>query len=143
MRPQDKKALDNLRLEGIKPGDIALRLHISPNTVRSYIRRHPEVNGAIRCKVCGKLTVQAMVGRTKQFCSDECRTRWWNSHQDSINKTAYYALTCQQCGKEFNSYGNKNRKFCCRECYVESRRVLQSRKSNTLPHLDGADREAG
>ena len=44
------------------------------------------------------------------------------SHQDLVNKKAYYHLTCQRCGKEFNSYGNKNRKYCSRECYAETRR---------------------
>ena len=32
-------------------------------------------------------------------------------------------LTCQHCGKEFESYGNKNRKYCCRTCYIASRQA--------------------
>lgn len=34
MKPQDKIAIDNLRMEGKSAGDIALILHLSPNTVR-------------------------------------------------------------------------------------------------------------
>lgn len=31
------------------------------------------------------------------------------------------AHACQQCGKEFVSYGNQGRKFCSRECYGKHR----------------------
>ena len=34
-----------------------------------------------------------------------------------------YTLECQCCGNEFESYGNKSRKYCCRDCYVASRRA--------------------
>lgn len=121
MKPQDIIAIDNLRLEGIRPGDIALRLHLSPNTVRSHIRRHPQIPGTALCMNCGKPVTQNPVRRTKKFCSDSCRMAWWNAHQDAVRKKAYYSLVCQQCGKEFQSYGNKGRKYCCRECYVASR----------------------
>ena len=33
MKPQDKIAIDNLRMEGKSAGDIALILHLSSNTV--------------------------------------------------------------------------------------------------------------
>ena len=40
-----------------------------------------------------------------------------------IESYAHYNLTCEYCGKEFESYGNKNRKYCSRACYVASRQA--------------------
>jgi len=30
-------------------------------------------------------------------------------------------MTCARCGKEFTSYGNKNRKYCSHDCYIKAR----------------------
>ena len=48
MKPQDKIAIDNLRMEGKSAGDIAIILHLSPNAVRSHIRRHSDIPGTRR-----------------------------------------------------------------------------------------------
>ena len=123
MKPQDKIAIDNLRMEGKSAGDIALILHLSPNTVRSHIRRHPDLPGTRRCMTCGEFVLQPTGRREKKFCSDKCRMAWWNSHPEAINKKAYYTLVCEECGKEFVSYGNNRRKYCCRSCSLIARRV--------------------
>ena len=73
---------------------------------------------------CGKPVAQKEGRKEKKFCSDKCRTSWWNSHQSEINRKAYYTLVCQYCGKEFKSNGNQRRKFCCRECYANHRKKL-------------------
>ena len=121
MRMQDKIAINNMRLEGHSPSVIAAKLGLSAGTVRSHIHRHPNIPGAKACKNCGKPLMQPKGRREKKFCSDSCRMAWWNSHQEDVNRKAYYELVCQHCGKEFESYGNKNRKYCCRACYVASR----------------------
>ena len=113
MKPQDKIAIDNLRMEGKSAGDIALILHLSPNTVRSHIRRHHDIPNARRCKTCGAFVAQPTGRREKKFCSDKCRMDWWNSRPEQINKKADYTLVCEECGKEFESYGNNRRKYCC------------------------------
>ena len=123
MKPQDKIAIDNLRMEGKPTGEIALILHLSPNTVRSHIRRHPDIPNARRCKTCGAFVAQPTGRREKKFCSDKCRMDWWNSHGEEINKKAYYTLVCEACGKEFESYGNNRRKYCCRACYLIAHRA--------------------
>ena len=140
MKPQDKITIDNLRLEGKSAGEIAMLLHISPNTVYSHIRRHPAIPDTVCCTNCGKPVQQSQHHRMKKFCSDKCRMQWWKEHPESLQKKAYYALTCQQCGKEFQSYGNKERKYCCRECYIASRRPLQSGTADHVSHLAGVDR---
>ena len=111
MKPQDKIAIDNLRLEGRTAGEIASLLHISPNTVRSHIRRHPAITDTVCCMNCGRPVLQVPHHRMKKLCSDACRMRWWKEHPESLQKKAYYALRCQQCGKEFQSYGNSKRKY--------------------------------
>lgn len=121
MRLQDKIAINNMRLEGHSPSVIAAKLGLSASTVRSHIHRHPTIPGAKACKNCGRPLMQPKGRREKKFCSDSCRMAWWNSHQEDISRKAYYNLVCQHCGKEFDSYGNKNRKYCCRACYVASR----------------------
>ena len=121
MRLQDKITINNMRLEGHAPSVIAAALGLPPGTVRSYIHRHPIIPGTKSCKQCGKPLVQPKGRREKKFCSDSCRMDWWNSHQEDVVRKAYYTLYCQHCGKEFESYGNKNRKYCCRPCYVAAR----------------------
>ena len=124
MTKQEKEQLQLLRLKEKTASDIALALHLSVNTVRSHIRRHPLPNTVIvSCKHCGKNIVQIKGTKTKKFCSDSCRNAWWNTHQANINKKAFYHITCEQCGKEFDSYGNKNRKYCSRACYGNARRT--------------------
>ena len=123
MRLQDKIAINNMRLEGHSPSVIAAKLGLSASTVRSHIHRHPIIPGTKACKNCGRPLVQPKGRREKKFCSDSCRMAWWNSRQEDVSRKAYYNLVCQQCGKEFESYGNKNRRYCCRACYVASRRA--------------------
>ena len=123
MKKQEMDAIHEMRLQRKTVSEIALTLGISANTVRSHIRRHPEVFGGMNCEYCGKAICQSAGRKRKRFCSDRCRMAWWNSHKEEVNKQAYYKLTCQQCGKEFESYGNAGRKYCCRECYRASRRT--------------------
>ena len=125
MKPQDKLAIENMRLDGITPAEIASRLHLSPNTVYSHIRRHPKLPNTRTCLNCGKPVKQLDGRKAKKYCSDKCRMAWWNSHQDEVKRKAFYTLNCCQCGKEFITYGNKDRRLCCRECYLVSRRPLQ------------------
>ena len=95
MKPQEKIAIDSLRMEGKSAGDIALILHLSPNTVRSHIRRHHDIPGTRRCMTCGAYVAQPTGKRVKKFCSDACRMAWWNSHPDAINRKAYYTLVAR------------------------------------------------
>ena len=121
MKQSDINAITDMRLKGCGASAIAAVLRLSPNTVKSYMRRHPDLPGTHRCARCGSIFAQPEGRREKKFCSDKCRTSWWNIHQEKINKKAYYTLVCQYCGKEYESYGNKNRKYCSRVCYQQSR----------------------
>lgn len=123
MTKQEIEMLNLMRSHDKSAADIAIALGLSVNTVRSYIRRHPPKDAVqVGCRQCGKPVLQAKGRKAKYFCSDRCRNAWWNVHPEKVQRKAYYRLTCQFCGKEFVSYGNKNRKYCSRLCYADARR---------------------
>ena len=110
MTKHEIEILNIMRSRDKSAADIAIALGLSVNTVRSYIRR------------CGKPVMQHKGRKAKYFCSDRCRNAWWNAHPEKVQRKAYYRLACRFCGKEFVSYGNKNRKYCSRLCYADARR---------------------
>ena len=122
MRLQVQNQIRSLALQGFGYKRIADIVGLSPDTVKSHLRRHPAKPEYSVCMQCGKPLEQTKGRKEKKFCSDKCRMAFWNSHQDEVNKQAYYNLICLHCGKEFESYGNKNRKYCSRVCYAEARR---------------------
>ena len=105
---------------------IAQMTKLPQNTVKSYCRRHPfvcaEGEDAPRCRQCGKPVEQAPHRKQKQFCSDDCRMAWWNSHSERVKRGAYHTAMCVSCGCSFEYYGGTNRKFCSRACYAVYRR---------------------
>ncbi len=137
MTDDDRKRISELRLEGKGYKAIASILGLSRDSVRGYCRRNEldgdgivaalniqeKVNRNILCAQCKQPLKQVTRGRAKRFCSDACRTKWWNEHQEKRNKseTAIYHYTCAYCGKEFSAYGNKNRKYCSHNCYIRDR----------------------
>ena len=123
MTKHEIEILNVMRSRGKTAMDIALTLQISVNTVRSYIRRHPLEDAVwVECRQCGKLILQVKGRKAKYFCSDKCRNAWWNAHPEKVQRKAYYHLTCECCGKEFISYGNRKRKYCSRSCSADARR---------------------
>ena len=104
---------------------IAQALGLSDNTVRSYCRRNGLDKGTMYninlCKKCRKPIKITGGCKPKIFCSDACRTQWWNSHLDSVDKRAIYHFICANCGKSFSAYGNKTRKYCRHDCYIAAR----------------------
>lgn len=74
-----------------------------------------------QCQYCGIEVFQNPGRKQKKFCTDKCRNLWWNSHLYMVNRRAMYECECLHCKKTFVSYGNKNRKYCSRECYIAGR----------------------
>ncbi len=75
------------------------------------------------CLLCGKKIQQPIKGRKKKFYTEVCRRQWWVEHADDLERReeATYKITCKKCGREFESYGNKNRKYCSHSCYIKDR----------------------
>jgi len=122
MTEEEKSKIYELRQKGFGYQKIANTISVTSETVRSFLRREKNKGPESRCKNCGiKLTVTPGKMR-KKFCSDKCRMTWWNSHQDQVNRKAYYPLVCQTCGKSFLSYGNRHRHYCSRSCFALARK---------------------
>ena len=119
MTKEQKGIIEAMRSAGQSMPQIAAALGISVNTVKSYCRRALKSKDC--CKNCGAPLVQVPGGRNRIFCSDKCRHAWWGAHRDQMKRRAIYPVTCAGCGREFESYGNKNRKYCSHSCYVRTR----------------------
>ncbi len=127
-----KEKIQKMRQEGQSYSQISSTLGISQNTIKSYCRRNnlgatkstkPKTEKKIftSCKHCGKTLTQGTKGQPKKFCCEECRRDWWKVNDNELVKKAYYTLSCAECGIKFESYGNKNRKFCGHACYIKNR----------------------
>jgi endogenous inhibitor of DNA gyrase (YacG/DUF329 family) len=75
------------------------------------------------CAYCGHSITQPATGRPRFFCSDACRRAYWKLHRPELKKNpeSIYTKVCPYCGKTFQVYGNKKRKYCCHEHYVLAR----------------------
>lgn len=127
-----KEQVRRMRNEGKSYSKIAVCLGISENTIKSYCQRNniggmnatskaeqsdigKEANNF--CKNCDKSIEQQPGRKPRKFCSDKCRLTCWNSHMDMVSRKSIYHVECAGCRKPFDSYGNKNRKYCSHACY--------------------------
>ena len=78
MPVQTRMAIEQMRMDGHGPTQIARRLGLSVNTIKSHIQRHMKPEA--RCPVCGKAIYPAPGRKQKKYCSDRCRSQFWN-HQ--------------------------------------------------------------
>ena len=133
MTGKQKTQIIRLRADGKGYRAIASKLGISVSTVKSFcIRNNINAETAKQytetlvtettfCENCGKEFQQPVKRKKKRFCSDECRSKWWNSHLSLVKRKANYTFTCQHCGKEFHVYGDRRRKYCSHECCIADR----------------------
>lgn len=124
MTDLQKEQIRTLRLQGFGYMKIGETLGISDNTVRSFCRRNglgDAAKNTVPCQQCGKLMKIVPKRKSRRFCSDACRTAWWNAHPDCVDRKAIYHFTCAACGEDFTAYGNSHRKYCSRACYIAGR----------------------
>lgn len=132
MTNEQKKQITILRQKGCGYATIAQALGLSKSTVTSHCQRNnlggmksksptPVIPDKKYCKQCGKELLRLQGRKESKFCSKECRVKWWNSHQELVNKKAIYTFTCALCGKPFTAYGNSSRKYCSHKCYINDR----------------------
>lgn len=131
MTDKQKNQIAEYREQGMSYTEISKKMDLSINSIKTYCKRHglggvrafevssPAVITA--CEYCGHEVLQNHGRKQKRFCSDKCRNAWWNEHMELVKKKANYECTCEHCGKVFTSYGNKDRKYCSHECYIEDR----------------------
>ncbi len=114
------------RMEGLGYGGIAARLGLSENTVKSFCRRNDLTGTAAKeastvCRHCGQPLAKSPGRKGRKFCCEACRRAWWKANPELVERKAFYIVTCARCGKEFESYGNKSRKYCSHACYIAAR----------------------
>lgn len=78
MSKYERKEIERMRMDGFGPTRIADELELSVNTVKSYIRRHLSLRNAVYCLQCGMAVKQTPGRKRKKFCSDRCRSQYWN-----------------------------------------------------------------
>jgi hypothetical protein len=121
-----------LRKQGYSYSKIADTLGVSINTIKSFCQRNnlggvasknSRLTGETFCKGCSKSLKQTSGKKQKIFCSDKCRMTWWNSHPEKVNRKTIRSFICKTCGDSFESYGSRERKYCSRKCYGQSKRI--------------------
>jgi endogenous inhibitor of DNA gyrase (YacG/DUF329 family) len=68
------------------------------------------------CPQCGCDVYQRPKMKRRVFCSDKCRFKWWAANRSIFNRKTFYICTCLHCGRAFESYGAKHRKYCDKDC---------------------------
>jgi IS30 family transposase len=130
MTVDEKERIYKLRNNGNTYTQIAEILGKSVGTIKSYCSRNNIFIDDIgfitedentRCKQCGKHLMQTPGKKTKRFCSDTCRLKWWNNNRNKVIKKTAIKLTCVYCNNQFESYDNEKRKYCSHECYINDR----------------------
>lgn len=122
MKVTERDEINRLRSLGYGHIKIAQQLGLSENSVKSFCRRHPLQTAEPRrqakgtCPQCG-----AKVDSRRRFCSDACRTAWWNAHREHPNGKGQAGFICQYCTKSFAGYPAQNPKYCCHACYIAAR----------------------
>lgn len=127
MTNTQKQMVRNMRRRGKSYSAIAASFGFSENTIKSFCRREsinvindPDNENLNLCKNCGAQLTHHPGSKKKIFCSDKCRYGWWNKNRVWTGAQSVCRLTCYYCGAEFEST-NKKRKYCGRECYIQSR----------------------
>lgn len=95
MTNEQKQQIIKLRQDGYGYATIASSLGLTKNQVSAFCRRSnlsgtkaavhteekPEPNC---CRNCGKPLTQTPGRKPVKFCSDKCRTHWWNTHLERL-----------------------------------------------------------
>lgn len=139
-----KIQIQEMRSKGLKFADIASKLNLSINSVKSFCRRENimpakkneaqtiSASSTIRhssCKHCGAELVNTQGHRQKIFCSAACQQLYWRAHPDLMKHRAVVTRKCPACGKAFSDYKGHNRKYCSHACYINYRYGGTARES--------------
>lgn len=133
----EREQIIALRAAGQSYARIADALNLSVNSVKSFCRRNALSDctgsavkpikaeaplGATACEQCGCPVRQTPGRKHKRFCSDACRTAWWNAHRTQVCRKTMRTFCCARCGMQFSRYGVTRRSFCSRSCASAARK---------------------
>ena len=114
---KQKETIDRMVQKGESGTAIAEATGLSKSAVKSYMYRNTEKEGRSFCVQCGK-TMDTDKRPSRRFCSDNCRTRWWNAHQQ---KALPFTGICAYCHREFRMRRYGEKKYCSHACYIADR----------------------
>ena len=134
MTEEEKNTVRRLREQGYGYKTISNITGIHRETIKSHLKRHPCVSNpspqcktnkieappsaeTVPCKQCGEPFTPKRKGTL--FCCDECRHKWWGKNK--YKEGTPHTFKCLNCGKEFQAYVVKERKYCSHDCYIEAR----------------------
>ena len=123
MTAEQKKLILKMRTDFCGYTQISEATGLSVSSVKSYCYRHGLNTEALKasggfCRLCGKPITKPSRTRPRKFCSDACKSAWWNRHRfDHAGSSAIVQFSCRVCGKQFRDYGSANRKYCSQVCY--------------------------
>ena len=132
MNMMQKEKARLMRGSGMSCAKIASELGLSENTVKSFCKRNrlggstgqaENADSGVQqfCLNCGIPIGQTAGYRAKKYCSDRCRITWWNKHTAAPGRQSTRAIVCLFCGRKFDAYGKRDRKFCTRLCCARSK----------------------
>ena len=130
MTTDERRALTTYRQQGYGYKKIAQLMGLSVNTVKTYCKRNalggkvaPQDPSSMEkvCKRCGAPLVQTPGRKPKVFCTDACRTKWWNTHPELVNHRDGRQVVCGHCGQVFSVSKSSTRKYCSHNCYIADR----------------------
>lgn len=119
MTANEKAEVTKLRKEGLGYLKISKLTGISRDTIKSYCQKteRPKNKETAKCEYCGNKITKSN-RPAKRFCSDKCRSKWWNAHAD---KQMNFSAVCPVCGHEFLMHRRNEKKYCSRGCYIAAR----------------------
>lgn len=129
MTEPEKSIITRMREGGATYASIASHLTLSQNTIKSFCQRKgiqplPKQADSAElcyCAQCGQPLARQENRKPKRFCSNKCRSHWWNRHRKELSKKTAVITTCAHCGNRFKSYPQECRKYCCHACYIRAR----------------------
>ena len=132
MTTDEERTIISLQQRGLGYKRISSLTGLPLNTVKAYCRRHKVESPLFAddeafCRGCGKPIQRIPMVKPRQYCTDECRMRFWNSRRDMVKHKAIYIFQCPNCGHEFQSFGNPSRKYCSHSCANKARRKSDGR----------------
>ena len=116
MTKEQQQAIIRLKNGGLSLSQISSRLGIPRNTVKSYCQRvaaaaKGTAEGKGICEQCG-LPLRYRENHTRpRFCSDKCRTAWWNAHPEHLSTASMVEVRCVCCGTSFHSFSSRHRSY--------------------------------
>ena len=125
MNSLQKVQVEKMRAAGIGFKEISEKINIPVSTIKSYCYKHSikdmtAENDVRLCPQCGQ-PVPKMRFKPRRFCSDACRAKYWNQHPDEMKKRSVVEQHCAHCGKTFNDYAGRGRRYCSHPCYIAAR----------------------